>query len=253
MRKNAIHKEISMKKRYSFLFFLIIHLPCIASGKVILTPSSQTGSENNNFGSESDLNPLMLMTAQDLSRNGSSNLNLTNNTGEALTVYGVYLYGVASITPVLNCTNGIAGSSNSTIQPFMSGLTTPIEFTIGQSIPIGQNYLYNMIYAWSYFRSSSGGNPGCLLPGCTWTGDTPHNWCLQLGALSPDASYTFAQFNTNVVPFSWAPTNTTSPYNFNYNLIPNNSSAYTWAGPFTCDDKTLTCTAFAPQYQPFPS
>ena len=244
-----------MKRRSIFLIFLIIYLPCHASQAVINPLQQKIDLTNKPSLLQDDLNSLVLMTAQDLAKNGSSNLNLTNHTGEALTVYGVYLYGVAFITPGLDCTNGIAGHSNATIQPFMSGLITPIQFTAGQSVPIGQNYLYNMIYTWIYFYTSLPSPLGCSLPGCTWTSDTPHNWCVQLGAISPDAPYTYTDNNSNVMPLGWPPTliDPIVDIAYNYNLIPNNSPAYIWLGPFTCDDQTLTCTTPAPQYQPFPS
>ena len=229
------------------MFFLITQLPCIASQTVIQSSKPKLDVTNKHSRLQHDLNTLALMSAQDLSRNGSSNLNLTNNTGEALNVFGVYLYGVASITPGLDCINGIAGGSNSTIDAYMSGLITPIKFAAGQSVPIGQNYLYNMLYAWIYFRVRVGGNVTCSLPGCTWPTDTPQNWCFQLGAISPDAPYTFSDTTANIVPFSWAP----AEAGHDYNLI--SDLSYVWLGPFTCDDKTLTCTTIEPQYQPFPS
>ena len=189
-----------MKKRCTFLFFLSIHLPCIAV-QAVIPPLKQKGDAKNRHSLiQRDLNTLVMMSAQDVSKNGSSNLNLTNNTGEALTVYGAYLYGVAAITPGLDCTNGIAGHSNTAIQPYMTGLVTPIKFTAGQSVPIGQNYLYNMFYTWIYVETIIGGNPVCSLPGCTWTSDTPHNWCFQLGAISPDAPYTNSDIDANIVP-----------------------------------------------------
>ena len=240
-----------MKKKCVFLFFLIIHLPGLAS-KAVLQPLEQhVDSTDNHSPLQYDLNTLILMNARDLF-NGSSNLNLINNTGTDLTVYGVYLYGVAFITPGLDCMNGIVGQTNSTTQAFISGPVTPIQFKVGQSVPIGQNYLYNMLYDWMYFYATIGGTPGCLLPGCTWTGETPHNWCFQLGATSPDTSYTYPITGTNVAPFSWAPSR---PPFYAYNLIPNPGpdDAYTWLGPFTCDDKTLTCTTSVPQYQSFSS
>ena len=119
-----------MKKRCVFLLCAAIHWPCMAE------PALQS----------LDVDALSLMTANDISTHGASNLNLTNHTGQALTVYGVYLYGVAFIQPGLDCINGIAAGSNSTIQAYMSGLVTPIHFTAGQSVPIGENYLYNLLY-----------------------------------------------------------------------------------------------------------
>ena len=239
-------------KKCIFLFFLTIHLPCMAS-KTAIQPLKQTvDSANNPFLLQQDLNSVALMTAQDLSQNNASNLNLTNNTGERQTVYGVYLYGVAFITPGLDCINGISpGGSNNKIEPYMTGDVTPVTFNAGQSVAIGQNYLYNMLYSWIYFYTTTPGTPGCLLPGCSWPGDTPQNWCFQLGAVAPDASNTSQFQRTKVAPYSWLVTRTLSPA-YNYNLIADLSPAYIWLGPFTCDDQTLTCTTPVPQFQPFP-
>jgi hypothetical protein len=218
-------------KRYVFLLFLLIDLPCQAQ----------------------DINALSLMTAYDLSNKvASSNLNLTNKTGSALTVYGLYIYGIAWINPGENCTNGIMPGQNSVQNSYMAGtITAPIPIAADQSVPIGQNYLYNMVYTWVYWYSINGGTPPCKLPGCTWTGDTgPFNWCFQLGSESPQASYTSSPYPANVTPFSW-PTDSLID-NYAYDLIPNVNN-YSWLGPFTCNDKTLTCTATTPQSQAFQS
>ena len=250
----ALNKEFSMNRMYAFLFFLIASLPCPASNTAMQQPVDSIAPPSH---IEQDLNTFALMTAQDLSKNDTSNLNLTNKSGVDLTVYGVYLYGVAFITPGLDCINGIVATPNNTTQNFMSGGATPIEIKNGQSIAIGQNYLYNMIYNWIYFDTSFGGQPGCLLPGCTWTNETPHNWCFKLGAISPNAPYTYTAdtaSNAMVVPFSWAPNSldVIGIPNYAYDLIPSAGDAYVWLGPFTCDDQTLTCTTPTPQYQPFP-
>jgi hypothetical protein len=223
-------------KRCLFLLFIIIHLPCKAS---------ETGSLKQ------DLNALHLMTAYDLSsKAASSNLNLTNQSGQALTVYGVYLYAVAWINPGENCTDGTITGGNSNFGQYMAGtIVSPIALEDGQSASIGQNYLYNMMYTWMYFGSFNGYGFSCALPGCTWPGDTgPYNWCLKLGAESPRSLYTFSPYLANVTPFSW-PTDSLVD-NYTYDLNPNVNN-YSWLGPFTCNDKTVTCTAATPQFQAF--
>ncbi len=229
-------------KKSIVLLVLILLLPGIVSATIALNHRK-------------DLNALAFMSGHDLANNSVSNINLTNKTGAPITVYGIYLYGVATISPDLNCQNGIEDQGqNYTQNPFMAGtVIEPIAFTIGQSIAIGQNYLYNMIYNWIYWRKSIGGDAGCLLPGCSWSTDTNQiNWCFQVGTISPNSSYTSTSYPSNVVPFSWItswPINNLQ-YQYNYDLIPNTVD-YVWIGPFTCDDKTLTCVTQTPQYQPF--
>ncbi|MFA6302845.1 MAG: hypothetical protein WC627_06905 [Legionella sp.] len=223
-------------KRCIFLLFLIIYLPCNAS---------ETGSLKQ------DPNALNLMTAFDLSNKmASSNLNLTNKSGQAVTVYGVYLYAVAWINPGESCTDDVITGGNSNFGQYMAGtIVSPISFAEDQSVPIGQNYLYNMLYTWIYFGSFNGFGFSCALPGCSWPGDTgPYNWCFKLGSESPKALYTFSPFLANVTPFSW-PTDSIFD-NYAYDLNPNVNN-YNWLGPFTCDDKTVTCAAATPQFQAF--
>jgi hypothetical protein len=225
-------------KRYIFLLLLLIHLPCQASK---IAPLKQ------------DINALNLMTAYDLSSKvASSNLNLTNKTGQALTVYGIYLYAVAWVNPGENCTDDTITGGNSNSGQYMAGtIASPISLAAGQSVSIGQNYLYNMMYTWIYFGSFNGFGFSCALPGCTWPGDTgSYNWCLQLGSESPQAPYTSSPYPANITPFAW-PTDSTFD-NYAYDLIPNVDN-YRWLGPFTCNDKTLTCTAATAQSQAFQS
>lgn len=225
-----------MEKKIVFLFTLILQLPCVA------------------FSLPENINAGPLMTTQDAANNSVSNLNLTNHTGTSLVVYGVYLYGVASIEPTLNCQTDV-NQNNGTQNQFMAGTAVaPVPFAAGQSIAIGQNYLYNMIYNWIYWWETQNGDPACKLPGCTWPGDNNTVWCLQVGAISPNSYYTSSPYQTNVVPFSWATTSIVDAYN--YDLIPydpnipnDQDRVYSWIGPVTCNDQTLTCSTPAPQYQ----
>ena len=224
-------------RKCAFFLSLIVHLPCMAS-EIALGPLKQ------------DVNELSLMTAYDLSNSAaSSNLNLTNNAGQALTVFGIYVYGIAWINPGEDCTTGVFSGNSMQYQGMAGAIASPIPLAVGQSVPIGQNYLYNMVYTWFYWWARIGSTPPCELPGCTWTTDTqPYNWCLQIGAASPQSSYTYSPSLANVPPFAW-PTDS-SGNNYAYDLIPN-TTAYTWLGPFTCSDTTLTCSTAVPQFQSF--
>ena len=199
------------------------------------------------------LNAVTLMTAQDMASNAVSNLNLKNNTGKPITVYGLYLYGVAFITPGLNCQNGIghAGENYRQYQGMAGGAATSVSFGVGQSVPVGQNYLYNMLYTYLYWTVQAGYAPTCALPGCSWSTDTTqYNWCFKLGAVSPDATYTYTPYPSNTIPYAWPANDVGDGYD--YDLIPNIDD-YTWIGPFTCNDKTLTCSTPVPQNQSFQS
>jgi hypothetical protein len=221
---------LNMKKGLFPLFF-IIYLPCQAA----------------------NINALSLMTADDLSNQvASSNLNLTNQTGRTVTVNGVYLYAVAWINPGENCTDDTITGGNSNSGQYMAGtIISPISLAANQSVSIGQNYLYNMMYTWIYFGSLNGFGFSCALPGCTWPGDTGHyNWCFKLGAESPQSTYTHSPYLAKVTPFSWPTDSAPEFYNYAYDLIPN-TDHYKWAGPFTCNDVTLTCSATTPQSQAF--
>ncbi len=221
-----------MIKKFVFLISLIVQLPCFASETA-------------------------LMTTYDLPHNGVSNLNLRNNTDAPVTVSGVYLFGVAWIEPGENCQNAINPGQNSTQNQFMAGtLIAPIRVAAKQSVPIGQNYLYNMLYNFFYWYRSISATPPCALPGCTWPGDAPVNYCFQLGAVSPNSAYTSSSYPSNAPPFSWATSSSIDSYNYDlipYNpLVPNDQNrVYTWIGPFTCSDQTLTCATAVPQSQSF--
>ena len=247
-----------MKNKYLFLLCLIVHLPCIASKTPAMLLDQKVDAISNDSFLSQNLNTLSLMTSSDLSSNRSSNLNLTNNTGQALTVYGVHFYGVSWILPGQDCINGIIQSGgNFNQQSGMEGtVVTPIPFAVGQSIPIGENYLYNMIYNWIFWRYASNNHSiPCFLPGCSWAGDPgPFNWCLQVGITSPDSYYTGSPYKSNTAPFAWPPNLNSNGDggNYSYDLIPNFSN-FVWLGPFTCSDQTLTCSTPIPLYQSFPA
>ena len=107
--------------------------------------------------------------------------------------------------------------------------------------------LYTYLY-WA--KGGGGGQVPCSLPGCSWSTDdtTQKNSCFKLGAISPNASS--VNPDSNVAPYAWPTDPDTTPFHYVYALIPNVAD-YTWLGPFTCNDQTLTYSAPTPQTQSF--
>ena len=230
---------------------------CRGLGKAMtlfLMMSHSAFAENNPLVLAEKQDAVSLMTPYDLLQRGSSNLNLTNHTGSPLTVYGVYLSGVAFITPGLSCAVGVQNEGQNVLNGSgaQGSIVVPVSFATGQSIPIGQNYLYNMLYNFLYWELKDATGLVCALPGCSWPGDRgPYNWCLKVGGLSAQAPNNFAASGgANTPPYAYPQNDPYGPYA--YDLIPNPVN-YVWIGPFTCNDQSLTCSTETTQYQPFPS
>lgn len=200
-------------------------------------------------------NSQALMTAQDVNHNAFSNITITNRTNQPVTVYGLYIVSY-DVDDCSVCTGGVA-SGNNVLGTFVS----PVFFRANQSVPIGQNYLYNMIYNGLYALLSSVAPPPCLLPGCSWPTDisTIKGWCLTIGAMSLNSNYTFSSYTkpgyppASIVPFTQAVTSPPNVFNYNYALIDTSSFATGTAclGPIVCDDKSLTCSVSTPQSEAF--
>ena len=185
------------------------------------------------------------MTSRDLLKNNSaSNINLQNNRNSAATVYGLYVLQYAYVEPGQSCNNATviySMTANTTAGAFV----TPTLINAGRKAALGSNYLYNMIYEAIYYENIiiPSSPPGCALPGCTWGSDTTqYNWCIYLGALAPVS--TSSGYTANVPPSAGL---ASSAGLYDYNLINN----YTYLGPISCNDKTLTCTTANQQTQSF--
>ncbi|MDP1603313.1 MAG: hypothetical protein Q8M03_08615 [Legionella sp.] len=186
------------------------------------------------------------MTPRDLinSHESISNISLQNNRNSAVTAYGLYVRQYAYVTPGQSCNNAIMiypATNNITAGAFVM----PTVINPGRRAALGSNYLYNMIYQAIYYENIiiPSSPPGCALPGCTWGSDTTdYNWCIYLGALAPVS--TASGYTANVPPSTEA---ASSAGTYNYNLINN----YSYLGPISCNDKTLTCTVASQQIQAF--
>jgi hypothetical protein len=185
------------------------------------------------------------MTSRDLLNNDStSNISLQNNRSSATSVYGLYVRQYAYVAPGQSCNTATviySVTNNITAGAFV----TPATISPRGKAAVGSNYLYNMLYEAIYYENIiiPSSPPGCALPGCTWGSDTTkYNWCIYLGALAPVS--TSSGYTANVPPSTDA---ASSPGLYNYNLV----SAFTYLGPISCNDKTLTCTTASQQTQSF--
>ncbi len=196
-----------------------------------------------------------LMTAQDVVNSASSNISITNATGASVTGHGLYI-AAFDINDCSSCYGSVVSGNNAG-----GVMVQPVSFSSGQSINVGQNYLYNLIYNGIYFIKTIAGSTPCGLPGCSWPGDAPDvaGWCLSIGVMSLDSSYTSSTYingahsPASVVPYGAAVTS--NPFGYNYDLIDPSTLGVgnSCLGPIVCDDQTLTCTVSTPQSQSFQS
>jgi hypothetical protein len=202
-----------------------------------------------------DAGAYTLMTAQDIRNNALSNITLSNQTSQTVTVNGLFIVSVDTAAGSDNCSvcsGGVIGGDN------MSGaVASSVVLPVNKSAAIGQNYLYNMIYNEMYFIRANIGSV-CALPGCSWPGDTPNTqWCVGINAASLNSNYTYNPTYKNgstaaAVP-AYGSAGLSSPYNYNYDLINPNTLGVGTAclGPITCNDQTLTCSVSTPQSEAF--
>jgi hypothetical protein len=229
-----------IKKRFSFLFLI--------STIFIFSACTYSGRDQPPFGTG------QLMTAQDVLNSAYSNISIRNAAGAPIVASGIYIESF-DLNDCSFCSGSVIGGNN-----VMGAVPGPVFFPAGESIKIGQNYLYNLIYNGIYFISQNSSAP-CLLPGCSWPGDNTGvtGWCLSIGVMSRNSAYTFSSYAngshspSNVVPFSEAVTS--NPFNYKYDLIDPNTLGVggPCIGPVVCNDETLTCTVSTPQSQSFQS
>jgi hypothetical protein len=193
-----------------------------------------------------------LMTSQDTLNSSYSNISITNGTGASITSSGVFIASY-DINDCSACFGSVMAGDN-----VAGAMIEPVAFGAGQTIQIGQNYLYNLIYNGITVVRNTVGTPPCLLPGCSWNGDTPiAGWCISLNVMSRQSSYTHSNYSNglntpaNVVPFSGA--GNSAPFDYKFDLIDPATLATggSCLGLVVCDDTTLTCRVSSSQDQRF--
>src|SRR5262245_54253731 len=85
-----------------------------------------------------DPNEYALMTASDLVGNALSNITITNQTGEMISASGLFIASY-DVNDCSACFGGVLSGDN-----VGGAMVSPVTFKPGQSVAIGQNFLYNM-------------------------------------------------------------------------------------------------------------
>lgn len=206
----------------------------------------------SNYAKSINPDTTMLMSARDVRENLLSNITITNNTAQNITASGLFIASF-DINDCSSCFGGIVVGNN-----LGGAVVTPVTFTGNQKVPIGQNFLYNMLYNGIYYAKTTLSSP-CSLPGCTWPGDDPtvRGWCITINIISRNANYTFSNYTNGSNPPANTPAygaeGNSNAFNYKYDLIDPNTlgAGNACLGPITCNDKTLTCKVNTPQNESF--
>lgn len=194
-----------------------------------------------------------LMTMIDAEQNNTANLSIVNGTSQNITSYGLFITSF-DVNDCSSCFGAVVSGDN-----VGGAMVQPIRFNAGQSLPVGKNFLYNLMYNGIYYIKNTVGSSPCSLPGCSWPGDDPsvHGWCVSINVISAHSSYTSSTYQNgsnppaNVPAYSAAGNST--PFNYKYDLINPNTlgTGSACIGPITCNDETLTCQLSTPQREVF--
>lgn len=194
-----------------------------------------------------------LITGLDAVNQSFSNVTITNATSSSIPASGIFIASF-DVNDCSACTGNIMAGDNA-----FGAFVQPITFGASQTLRLGQNFLYNMLYNGIYGIKNTAGSSPCELPGCSWPGDDPtiQGWCITLNVMSRESSYTFSHYANgtnplaNVVPAGQA--GVSNPFNYKFDLK-NPATLGAGAaciGPIKCNDKTLTCSVTSPQNQTF--
>ncbi len=203
-----------------------------------------------------DPNSYALMTARDLQRDELSNITITNKTTAPVSASGLFIASF-DVNDCSACFGGLVSGDN-----LGGAVVSPVSFKVSQSLAIGKNYLYNMIYNGIYYIKNTVGSSPCSLPGCSWPGDDTNvrGWCITINVVSSNSSYTYSHYTSGSNPPANAPAYSAAgnsiPFDYKYDLIDPATlgSGSACLGPITCNDKTLTCqvaTAQNESFQPY--
>lgn len=210
----------------------------------------------NVYAQNIDPNAYALMTARDMKANMQSNISVINQTARPILVSGLFIASY-DINDCSVCFGGVVSGDNAG-----GAVVSPVTFKTNQIVPIGQNYLYNMLYNGIYYIKNTVGSSPCNLPGCSWPGDDPNitGWCITINVASLDSNYTSSTYTNGSNPPANFPAygaaGLSAPFNYNYDLINPATLGVGTAclGPIVCNDQTLTCTVSSAQniaFQPY--
>lgn len=196
---------------------------------------------------------MSLMTAHDVQANTVSNITITNNAAQSIVSSGLFIASF-DINDCSSCFGSVVSGDNAG-----GAVLAPVTFKANQVVPIGQNYLYNMIYNGIYYIKNTVGSSPCSLPGCSWPGDDPNvrGWCVTINATSRSSSYTYSNYTNGTNPPANAPAYSAAgnspPFDYKYDLINPNTlgTGEACLGPIVCNDKTLTCSVSTAQNESF--
>lgn len=218
------------------------YLPCLLAGASLITSVYAEGKDQSAYA---------LMTAHDMQGPALSNITLTNRTGAPILVSGLFIASFDT-NDCSACSGSILAGDN-----LGGAVVSPVSFKVNQSVPIGQNYLYNMIYNGIYYIKNNIASP-CSLPGCSWPGDDTnvHGWCISINVISLNSSYTYSNYKNGSNPPANAPTyaaagNSTPLYKYDLINPSTLGAGSACLGLITCNDKTLTCQVANPQNESF--
>lgn len=194
-----------------------------------------------------------LMSLRDMKESSLSNITITNHTSQAITASGLFIASF-DVNDCSACFGGVVSGDNTG-----GAVVSPVTFKAGQAVPIGQNFLYNMLYNGIYYIRQTVGSSPCSLPGCTWPGDDPNvrGWCISINIMSLNSNYTHSNYTNGSNPPANAPAYSAAgnsvPFNYKYDLIDPNTlgTGNACLGPIKCDDKNLTCKVATSQNESF--
>lgn len=219
-------------------------LPGMLTGILFLTSAYAKNPDSNNYA---------FMTASDIQSTGLSNITITNQINASITVSGLFIASF-DVNDCSACFGNVVSGDN-----LGGAVVSPLTFKANQTLPIGQNYLYNMLYNGIYYIKNTVGSSPCALPGCSWPGDDPNirGWCVTINVISPNSSYTYSNYtngsNSPANAPAYSAAGNSIPFDYKYDLIdPGRLGAgNACLGLITCNDQTLTCKVVTPQNESF--
>ncbi len=216
------------------------------AGTIILTAGAHAKNKLDNNSA--------LMTAYDIQNSQSSHITITNHTAQTISASGLFIASF-DINDCSVCYGAVLAGDNAA-----GAFASTVTFKPNQSLPIGSNFLYNMLYNGIYFVNTVVSSP-CALPGCSWPGDDPSvtGWCISINVASIHSSYTYSTYTNGSNPPanfpSYSAAGNAPSYGYNYDLINPATLGAGGAclGPITCNDQTMTCKVASDQGETFES